>query len=110
MHFAAMQRVQTQILQPWGTCGAVPPLPVAMHFKTLSEPSSSASEHLREVLVPCVGAVTTGTGTPPARGGRTSRIKRWWERAGCQPFLAARARGGRVLLTPLEILFRSKGI
>lgn len=33
-------------LQPWGTCGALPPLPLAMHFKPLAEPSSSAFEHL----------------------------------------------------------------
>lgn len=43
-HFPAMRCMQ--ILQPWGTCGAVPPLLVAMHFKTLAEPSSSAFEHL----------------------------------------------------------------
>lgn len=43
-HFPAMRCMQ--ILQLWGTCGAVPPLPVAMHFKPLAEPSSSAFEHL----------------------------------------------------------------
>lgn len=42
-------RESTEVLlsaQPWGTCGAVPPLPLAMHFKPLAEPSSSAFEHL----------------------------------------------------------------